>query len=209
MTVVPIYVDIPDDILAGLVTGDLMRFGTVVRDSKEIIAHLPEVDRLPEADESLASTAHGSALGNEKLLIGLGIAAVAAAGTALTFYLIKRRRRSKSEIPTCVASYNASLVAYLAAVQDGTLDAGLVDRMISALEAVKEETDSGNMTIELSVQQSEALIGMFATYIRMLAEANSLEVGEILESTPPLEVSPIVDLRRYLEAQREIFRRSA
>lgn len=203
VAIVPVAYDIPDDIYAGLMAGTYSRFGSVVRDHKEIVAHLKEV-ALPESEgPRLDLGANAAALRKPTVLIGLGIGIAVAGGAFL--WSASKKKVAQDDPRTSVAMYNASLVAYLEAVQNGTLDADVIDRLISALDAVKTESDSGTLDIELSTGQSEALVKLVVDYTRRLAEANAVEVSETQGPSGSTEADPVVHLRRHLEAQRDVF----
>lgn len=208
MAVVPVAYDIPEDILEGLASGALTRFGSVVRDRAQIIAHLKEVP-LPGGGQEMEATSIAAALKNPQILIGLGVVVAAAAGS-MAFWAARKRKQAVSSGPSkYVENYNASLGAYLEAVRNGRLDADIVDRLVSDLDVVAAESDGGRIAVEFSTEQSEALVKLVVDYTRKLAEANSVDLKEIQETTSHSEGHPIVDLRRYLDAQRQIFAAAA
>ncbi|GAA0436563.1 hypothetical protein Acor_84450 [Acrocarpospora corrugata] len=116
-------------------------------------------------------------------------------------------------MPNCVEKFNASLGAYLEAVRNGCLDADVLDRLISDLDALKEESDGGRIIVGFSADQLDTLVNHVADYTRKLAESNQIELSELQESTSHSEDnSPsqtIIDLRRYLGVQKQIFNRAA
>lgn len=199
---------IPDDVWAGLLSGQLSRFGSVVRDQTQIIAHLKEV-RVPddqEASATLLAAALGTARVNRNLLIGLGVVVVAVGGTGLALAVRKTRTRSaRLDAATVVGHYNASLSAYLEAVQAGSLDTATLGRLVADLDALKQASDDGKVTIELSPEQSETLVHLVVDYTQLLAQANSVRLSDVLEQVPDAESNTLADLRRHLEAQRRIF----
>jgi hypothetical protein len=207
MTVVPVAYDIPDDILAGLMSGVLERFGSVVRDGTGIIAHLKEVD-LPAGESSPDVTAMAAALKNPKLLIGLGVVVLAAAG-GVAIWAATRKPVDRHDVPKSVVEYNSELATYIEAIKSGSLDAAVLSRLLSAVEAVKADSDEGAITIELSIGQSEALVNIVADYTRVLAEANSVDLGEGYDRPPSPSGNPVVDLRHWLKLQHRIFDETA
>lgn len=100
------------------------------------------------------------------------------------------------------------MAVYLEAARHGTLDAEIVDRLIADLDAVKAESDSGTITIGFSPEQWETLVGLVAGHTRNLAEANQLELSNLPEPANALGAT-IIELRPYLEVQRELFSRAA
>lgn len=212
MPVVQITYDVPLDIATGLATGELSMLGTAaVRNSKHIAAHIREVSRTISDGDDATSAAIAKTFKNPKfVIIGLGVVAVAAVGGGAAAWAMSRKRQEvQAEVPECVANYNASLARYLEAIGSGSLDDDLIDRLISDLDALKESLDTGTISLELSVGESEKLVRIMADYTSKLADANSVELKALGEPDSESNEGVTVDMRRYLMAQREIFDRTA
>ena len=197
MVVIQPLLAIPDDIASGLLTGELVRAGGVVRDhgSMQIVKHLKEVSPV---DEEAAQASIAKILRHPKgVLIGLGVVAVAATAYLVT-RITRKRKAAQRELPTSVESYSASLAAYLEAARHGTLDAEIIDRLIADLDAVKAE---------FLPEQWATLVGIVAGHTRTLAEANQLELSNLPEPANA-QGATIIELRPYLEVQRELFSRA-
>lgn len=209
MPVVQITYDVPLDIAKGLATGELSMLGTAaVRNSKHIAAHIREVSRTISDGDDAASAAIAKGYKNPKfIIIGLGVVAVA--GGAAAWAVSKKQRDSRAVVPECVANYNASLAAYLEAIGSGRLDADLITRLISDLDDLKENAANGTISLELSVDDSEKLVGLIADYTSKLANANFVELEDLDDAGLESAEGVIVDMRRHLVAQREIFDRTA
>lgn len=199
---------IPPEIDARLMSGDLLRSGSVVRDlAGHIIKHLDEVPVPGNSREAMERIAASLKYPWAIAATALGAAVVVGGVAALVTW--KRERSGKSELPELLEKYNASFVAYLEAVRDGKLDAGIIDQLISDLDAVKAHPDSGRIAIDSSTEQSETLVNLVVDYTRKLAEANPVELNELQDQASTSENDAIIDLRRHLEAQRRIFARAA
>jgi len=189
-------------------SGDLLRSGSVVRDlAGHIIKHLDEVPVPGNSREAMERIAASLKYPWAIAATALGAAVVVGGVAALVTW--KRERSGKSELPELLEKYNASFVAYLEAVRDGKLDAGIIDQLISDLDAVKAHPDSGRIAIDSSTEQSETLVNLVVDYTRKLAEANPVELNELQDQASTSENDAIIDLRRHLEAQRRIFARAA
>lgn len=212
MTVVPVAYDIPEAILAGLASGEFMRFGSVVRDSKQIIMHLKEVvppvnDLGPDGGLAPAMAA---AHKNRNVLIGLGtITVLAAGGFAIWAATRSKKDAAQPEVPESAAEYTAALSSYLEAIQTGTLDSEKLDRLVAALDTLQQESESGEMKLEVSIEQSTALVGLVVDYTRKLAEANAVRLDDDHDSSNLADANPIVDLRQWLEVQKRILGEAA
>jgi hypothetical protein len=193
--------DIPQEIAARLLNGDLTRYGGVVRNpAGHIVAHLREIS----APKSSEDAVEAAAWMLKKPVVIAGLATLAVVGTATAAVAIVRKR--KGALPECLKNYNVSLRAYLEAVRDQSLDAEIIDRLIADLGAVKAYSENGNITVDFSAEQSETLVQVVIDYTRQLAQANSIDLDE---STPTSTDAPVVDLRLYLEVQRRIFNDAA
>lgn len=211
--VVQITYDVPLDIAKGLATGELSMLGTAaVRNSKHIAAHIREVSRtISDGDEPVAAAMAKGAKNPTFVVIGIGVVAVAAVGGVAVWARSKKKQSAAEyETPECVRNYNASLGAYLEAIGSGSLESGLIDRLIADLDVLKQNADSGSISLELSLDESDKLVHIIADYTSKLAEANSVELSGLDdEADDDSADGGIVDMRRYLEAQRQIFDESA
>jgi hypothetical protein len=209
MPVIQITYDVPIAIAKGLATGELKMLGTAaVRNATGIAAHVKEISRtVGDGDNPIGSSIAKSLKDPKVVVIGLGVVAVAAVGGGVAGWVARRKQQdAKPEVPECVARYNASLGAYLEAIGSGSLDADLIVRLISDLDAVKEDS---KIALEFSIEESEALVNLVADYTSKFAEANSVELSVLEATTAESADSQVIDLRRYLEAQRQIFDKSA
>lgn len=209
---IQITYDVPLDIAKGLATGELSMLGTTaVRNSKHIAAHIHEVSRTISGVDDATSAAIAKSFKNPKfIVIGLGVVAVAAVGGGVAAWALSRKPQDvQPEVPECVANYNASLAAYLGAIGSGSLDADLITRLIADLDALREDADSGTISLVLSVEESDKLVRIMADYTSQLADANSVELSGLDETDSDSTEGVIVDMRRYLMAQREIFDQTA
>jgi hypothetical protein len=193
---------VPPAIQLGLASGDLIRFGGIVRNrAGEIVVHLKEIPLLAGDEKAAAGVA---ALKNPRVLIPTLVVAAAAVGGAL-FAAV--RRRKLAVVPECVERYNTSLGAYLEAVQEGRLDAGIIDQLISDLDAVVAYSDeNGNsISLDFSTNQAAILVKIVVDSTKQLANENSIDLSEFHEEAPASEGGAVVDLRRHLEVQKQIF----
>lgn len=196
--------DIPPDIEAGLNSGELIRYGGVVRDRMgSIVKHLKEVPGPANSQETVGRVA-ASVKRPWVIITATALSAVAVGVTAI-IAARKREGTGKPEVAECVENYIVSLRAYLEAVREGSLDVGIIGQLISDLDAVKAYSNNGSITVDFSTEQSETLANLVVDYTRKLAEANSVELNELQGQASASENDAVVDLRRHLEVQRQIF----
>ncbi|THG33258.1 hypothetical protein [Naasia lichenicola] len=189
---------IPPEIQAGLLTGDLIRYGGVVRNiAGQLVIHLKEVP-LTQSGRETARRMSGT-VRNPYVLAAAGLGVVVISGIA--GLVLRKHRRAQS----LVDRYNASFAAYLEAAQGGALEQSSIERLIADLDAVIAAAAGGKVTLGLSTKRSDTLVNLIADYTRQLAVANAVQL--------PAAIAPransVVSLRGYLEMQRQIFRDAA
>lgn len=209
VAVAQVPLEIPDEILPRLLTGEYRRVGGVVRDqSGRLVKLLDDASAINEGEEA-AKAGIGKALSNRTVVgIGLGLIAIAATAGGAAYRAKRRTKPAELELPTSVENYGDSLLAYLEAARRGSLDAEIIDGLIADLDAIAAEVDNGTSTIELRPEQSDVLVGLVAGHTRRLAEANGRETSSLPEPANT-QGATIIDLRPYLEAQRDIFSQTA
>ncbi|MFK4690732.1 hypothetical protein [Streptomyces pristinaespiralis] len=205
----PSYFYIPPEIEAGLLGGDLIKHGGIVRNQMgQIVKHLKEVP-LPLSNEKAAARVAGI-LKNSRVLIPTAVVGTLVAGAVVIVAAKKRRQSRKPQVLECVQSINASLAAYVEAVHEGRLELDIIDRLIADLDSVKAYSgEDGSITLDFSTKHAEMLVNIVVDYTRRLAEANSVNLDELQGVTPASENDAVVDLRRHLEVQRKIFTEAA
>jgi hypothetical protein len=206
MTIIQVPLEIPDDIYARVLAGEYERLGGVVRDQGgQLVKLLDDAPTIADTSEA-AKAGIAKALRSRTVVgIALGVVAVAATAGGAAYRARQKPNAGQLVLPTSVESYSESLVAYLEAARRGSLDFAVVDRLIADLDAVRSELKSGGITIESSLAEAEILVGIVADHTKMLAEANERDLGALAEPLDP-QGATIVDLRPYLEAQRNLFR---
>lgn len=186
---------IPPEIQAGLAVGDLIQYGGIVRNQAgQIVKHLKAIDLPVDGDKAAAAAL--KLLKDPKIVAAAAVIAVAAAGAGVA---AAARKRNKT-VPVCVMQYNSALGTYLEAVRTGSLDADIIDRLISGLDAVVAYADEGgSIALDFSTEQAALLVKLVVDSTKQLADDNSLELAE------PEVGDNVVDFRRHLEVQRRIF----
>lgn len=211
MVVVQPTIYIPPEISLRIATGELFRIGSVVRvtDSGRIFKHLSEVPKGRESQEVVQAAAIGvkrlrKFVGSRGPQLIVGALIVIAAGGIFYLATLRRTMSEESEFPDWIRSYNVSWSVYLEAIRKRTLDIDTIDQLISALDGLKQHEGEGKVALNLSTEQAEQLVRLIVDYTTELAEANSIELDHIRGIDA--EQTSVIDMRRYLEAQRQIFK---
>jgi hypothetical protein len=212
----PVNFGVPPEIAAKLAIGALVRHGGVVRDLEgHIVTHLKETG-LPEADE-LAEKAVAAAkkltnkldLTDHKLITGAIVVGALTIGGILYFVTRKPKQSARAEVPEWVKEYNAALTTYLRAIQDATLNLGIIERLLSALDILEGQADDGRVVLDLSKDEAAQLLNLVVKYTDELATANSVDLDKSGGEQADPEGASILDLRRFLEIQKRIFKDAA
>ena len=197
---------IPDDIATGLATGLFKLCGGVVRYARgpkkgQIVKHLDPVDlkTVNEAGGVLSKVAY-FAQKNQKILITTGLFMVAA-GCGLTIYHIVKNKE-----PSVVKEVRTALKYYISAIRTGTMEINYIERLIEALNKMKQHKDYNKFIIELSAEDIEILVKHIYDYTLKLAKDNDFEIGNSMNET---DSDPINNLQYYLSIQKKIFESAA
>ncbi|MFL4473914.1 hypothetical protein ACIPVK_07950 [Paeniglutamicibacter sp. MACA_103] len=205
--IIQLSFDVPPEIHAGLLSGEYIRHGGIVRNKLgQIVKPLIEVSVPSNAKTTLGNVAARSK--NPGVIIAAAALVTVAVGT--TAIIAARKWGGRPFMPECVERYNASLGAYLEAIEAGRLDTDIIDRLVADFDAVSACSDeSSSITLDLNTKHGESLFNLVVGYTRQLAEANSIDLGELQELTSASAHDEVVHLRRLLEAQKKIFTEAA
>ena len=206
--------EIPLDIAERLATGELIRYGGVIRDAAgRLVTHLKEV-QLPTSNEQTIMSKIANALttskGKAAVAIGLGVVVVGGVAFWVVGKKIKKKQLAVLEMAKSIESYNASLCAYLDAIRNRSVDINIIDNLISDLDNIRVNGENGKISIVFSPEQLDTLVNLVFDYTKKLAEANSYSLlEEIKKPSPASTDNAITGLRHYLEVQKRIFEKTA
>lgn len=189
---------IPDDIAVGLASGIYKRFGGVVRwavgsQKGQIVKHLKPIPVRNAASaanavsvtatKSLSQRAMEFGAKHKTGLIITGIATGAAAIGGGIYYGVKTHKRKQ---------FQNAFHAYIEAIRHGTLTVEIIENLEGTLSEVK--------TVKMSADELFVLVNHIRDYTLKLAEDNDVDMN----IRPSDE--PIIDLQKYLQAQKKILR---
>lgn len=195
---------IPPEIEAGLATGELIRYGGVVRNQTgQIVKHLSDAARPGSAGKLAPRVA--TQLKSPRVLVGAVAVSAVAAGAGAIAVMTKRKNGRSSPMPECLVQYDAALAAYLEAVRAGQLQVSTIDRLIASLDAVvaySEET--GGIDLDFSTDRAGKLADFVVDVTEKIARENDLDVTAF-EFTPLDSDDALASgLRQRLEVQRRL-----
>ena len=197
---------IPDDIATGLATGLYSRIGSVVRyavgpNKGQIVKHLQPID--------LKAAGQAQGLGEKALQFvqhhkkEVGIAAIGAAvvGVGIWGY-----NKWKNHEPKVLTEFRAALKTYIDAIRNGNMDIDKINGLMEALEVLKQHKDYDKISIQLSAEDLEVLVGRIYNYTIKLAADNAVDLSD---DELNLNNGAIINLQSYLKAQKRIFEAAA
>lgn len=197
---------IPDDIATGLATGLYRRIGSVVRyamgaNKGQIVKHLKPID-LPVSDQApgLGAKAMQFVQYHKK---EVGIAAVEATVVGFGIWGYHKWRYHE---PKVLTEFRASLKTYIDAIRGGNMDIDKINNLLKSLNALKNHKDYEKISIQLSAEDIEVLVGRIYDYTIKLASDNSVALSN---DELNLNGSAIYNLQSYLKAQKRIFEAAA
>ena len=197
---------IPDDIATGLATGLYRRIGSVVRyaigpNKGQIVKHLKPIDlKATEQAQGIGAKAYQFVQQHKKGTI-IAVAGAAAVGTGLWVY-----NKVKSHELKVVTEFRSALRVYIDAIRQGNMDVDKIDMLMNALEELKKHRDYEKISIQLTTEELEVLVGRIYDYTIKLANDNDVELNENELRIPSVKNNgTIINLQNYLKAQKRIF----
>lgn len=208
MAIVQDAYNLTDDILTKILTGEYRRIGSVIRyatgpNKGRIVKHLePVYMEVAQQAQGLVAKAIQFAKNNKKALIIVGISAGLAATGVGIYYKIKHHD------PEVVTKFRASLKTYINEIRKGNLSVDLINDLMACLENLKKHKDYEKINIQLSTEELDVLVNRIFEYTEKLAKDNSIEFTED-ELNAQTSDGTILNLQRYLKAQKRIFETAA
>lgn len=208
MAIVQDAYNLTDDILTKILTGEYRRIGSVIRyatgpNEGRIVKHLKPVHmEVPQQAQGLGANAIQFAKNNKKALIIVGISTgITAAGVSI-YHKIKNRD------PEVVTKFRASLKTYINGIRKGNLSVDLINDLMTCLENLKKHKDYDKISIQLSTEELDVLVNRIFEYTEKLAKGNSIELTED-DLNAQISDGTILNLQRYLKAQKKIFEKAS
>lgn len=105
-----------------------------------------------------------------------------------------------------VTEFRASLKSYIDAIRKGEMDIDKINNLMSSLEALKADKNYSKISIQLTSEELDVLVGRIYEYTLKLASDNEIEIAaDDFEE----EKDVIKNLQSYLKVQRRIFAEAA
>lgn len=90
------------------------------------------------------------------------------------------------------------------------MDIDKIDKLMTTLEELKKHKDYEKISIQLTTEELEVLVGRIYEYTIKLAEDNDVELeADALNIAEMKNFGTIINLQNYLRAQKRIFENAA
>lgn len=190
MAIVQVFLNIPDEIMTKISTGENKIFGGEVRNNKgHIVKLLRPVSKLE------ATLYYGWKYRDTLFMVGkLGMVGVKS-------YI---KSKNKQE-PDVVVKFREALKIYLNAVRNGALTMEIISDVMEHLGELKMQPNFEKINTALSMEELDVLLNRMFEYTKKLAAENAIELTSLEKETPSQSVNPINNLQRCLETQKRIF----
>jgi len=208
MAIVQDCYDLTDDILTKILTGEYRRIGSVVRyaigaQKGQIVKHLKPI-KLEKTEEAVNVGAKVLKFvkDNKEFVIVGGVVTVITAAGVVTYKLMTRE-------PKVVKEFRMALKKYVDSIRKGSLNLVTIEELLARLDELKKHKDYEKISVKLTTEELDVLVNRIYEYTVKLAKDNEFELtgkNNIFESN---KGASIVDLRKYLTVQKNIFSSAA
>lgn len=199
---------IPQDILEGLQSGLLERFGGVVRyacgpNKGSIAKHLKSVKKT--ADDSIKSVGQEALKFAKMHRTGIIISAAVISTVIIggVVYLV-----IKNHVPKIVKEFSKEFTNYIYSIHNGTLQVNQIDTLMKIVQILKERKDFDNLSIKFSTAEILEILDILPKYTVKIANDNSVKIEE--DCIERKQSDNIIDrIENLLEIQKNVFESAA
>lgn len=197
---------IPDDIDAGLATGSYRRIGSVIRyavgpNKGQIVKHLQTVDLKSAEKVQGIGTKAIQFVSTHKKEIGIAVISVTIVSAGVWRYKVWKNHKPKT-----LTEFRSTLDVYIKGIRVGNMNVEKINNLIAALDVLKRHKNYNKISIQLTTEDLEVLLGRIYEYTIKLAKDNRVEFpdGELCASGKEGK-DAIINLQQYLKVQKRIF----
>ena len=115
-------------------------------------------------------------------------------------------QHGKNREPKVVTEFKAALIVYIDAIRRGSMDISIINNLTMALDNLKNHKEYDRISVQLTTEELEILVGCIHEYTTKLAHDNYVELTEKeLNVDDKKDSATIINLQNYLKAQKRIF----
>lgn len=130
------------------------------------------------------------------IIIGTAVAGTMVAGNFV-------HQKIKNREPKVMKRYHAALRSYIEDIRNGELSMKSINRLMDALEELKQDKRYEMLKIELTTEELNVLVNRIYEYTVKLASDNAVELTDDEKKSSD---NSILNLQRYLKTQKRIFK---
>ena len=178
MAVVTEAFDIPMDIMTKLATGEYRRLGGAVRgaigpNKGQIVKHLDpiKIEQVAQNKNVVTKVIEFSKKNRKVIIIGTAVAGTMVAGNFV-------HQKIKNREPKVMKRYHAALRSYIEDIRNGELSMKSINRLMDALEELKQDKRYEMLKIELTTEELDVLVNRIYEYTVKLASDNAVELTD-------------------------------
>lgn len=217
MPVIQVDMEIPAEIYEGIISGNLIRYGGVVRDQAgRIVKHLNEVSsrsnnhtqltKARELPNELSNLHKLKKFASEHKMV------IFVAGLVIIGYIgykaYENNKPSKDEInsiqPVSNSNFDVVLKNYLEAINSKNLDETTLDKLISNVDHIID-CDDENVILSIDAEKFKSILGIVYDYTLVFATLNNVQIEEMPLPDFDDENCVFYKLKKYLDAQKKVF----
>lgn len=194
MAVVTEAFDIPMDIMTKLTIGEYRRLGGVVRvaigpNKGQIVKHLDsiKIEQVAQNKNVVTKVIEFSKKNRKVIIIGTAVAGTIVAGNFV-------HQKIKNREPKVMKRYHAALRSYIEDIRNGELSMKSINRLMDALEELKQDKRYEMLKIELTTEELDVLVNRIYEYTVKLASDNAVELTDDEKKSSD---NSILNLQRY------------
>lgn len=201
---------IPDDIATGLATGLYRRFGSVIRyaagpNKGQIVKHLQPIDLKTAEQVHGIGTKAIQFVATHKKEVGIAAIGVTIVSAGVWGYKVW-----KNHEPKVLTKFHSSLNVYIEGIRAGNMNIEKIDNLMAALEALKRHKNYSKISIQLTTEDLEVLVGRIYEYTIKLAKDNCVDLSDSeLCASGKDGNGEIINLQQYLQVQKRVFETTA
>lgn len=198
--------DIPMDIMAKLVAGEYRRIGGIIRvavgpNKGQIVKILTpvKIEQVTQSQNVGIKVLQFAKKNKKELIIITVVAGTIIAGSVIC----RNLKRKELEV---VKKFHATLREYINDIRKGELSMKSINRLMDALDDLKQNKDYKKIKIELTTEELDVVVNCIYEYTLKLAIDNEVELtdDELITSE-----NSILNLQKYLKTQKRIFEKAA
>lgn len=163
---------------------------------QEVLADPIKIEQVAQNKNVVTKVIEFSKKNRKVIIIGTAVAGTIVAGNFV-------HQKIKNREPKVMKRYHAALRSYIEDIRNGELSMKSINRLMDALEELKQDKRYEMLKIELTTEELDVLVNRIYEYTVKLASDNAVELTDDEKKSSD---NSILNLQRYLKTQKRIFK---